>query len=236
MQEGMNNSLLSNFFHNKWIRLILLINFVIVVVVIAIAIYNNTKSAIVTFDIAPTDAKISINGDTHYANGSFRMLPGKYDVVISCDGLDSKTINLDLASHSSTLITIYLSADGGKDYSFYEMRDNIGSARRLLAMMGSEDDIVYDDDYSANSFVSKFGVDLDLFDNKLPLRETVHESPDVGGRIASAISIEKSDLCEKYLCISVKAYGVEDVEKRAKELLEGAGFDLNYLEIKYEAN
>ena len=236
MQEGMDSSLLSNFFHNKWVRLVLLINVVIVIVVIVIAIYNNTKSAIITFDIAPIDAKISVNGNTNYTNGTFRMLPGKYDVVVSRDGLDSKSFNIDLASHSSTLVAIYLSANGGTDFSFYEMRDNSDSARKLLTLVGSDDDIVYDDDYSANSFVSKFGVDLDLFDNKLPLRETVHESPDVGGRIASAISIEKSDSCEKYLCISVKAYGVEDVEKRAKELLEGAGFDLNYLEVKYEAN
>ena len=44
MQEGMDSSLLSNFFHNKWVRLVLLINVVIVIVVIVIAIYNNTKS------------------------------------------------------------------------------------------------------------------------------------------------------------------------------------------------
>ena len=116
------------------------------------------------------------------------------------------------------------------------MRDNSDSARKLLTLVGSDEDIIYDDDYSASEFVSGFGVNLDSFDSKLPLRETVHESPDVGGRIASAISIEKSDSCEKYLCVSVKAYGTEDVKEKANELLEGAGFDLNYLEVKYEAN
>ena len=236
MQEGTERSLLSNFFHNKWVLLFLCFNAILIIAVIAIAVYNNTMSAIITFNIAPIDAKISVNGNDKYKNGSFRFHPGKYNVVISRDGLDSKSFDLELDGYSSTVVTCYLSANNGDDFSFYEKNKNNLSALKLISMLSSDEEQIFDKDYSAKGFVSEYGAVLDAFNNNLPVGDIVRKSPDEGGELISNIIIQKDDSCSKYICVMVQAFGYEDVEKVVGEMLGEAGFNMKYVEVKYASN
>lgn len=61
---------LKAFFQNRWVRVVLVIDIVIIAAIIGIIIYNATKNAIISFAIAPIDATITVNGNSSYSNGS----------------------------------------------------------------------------------------------------------------------------------------------------------------------
>ena len=52
MQDG-SISLIRGFFRKKWVIITLAVNVIIIVGVVAIAIYNSKKNAIIKFAIAP---------------------------------------------------------------------------------------------------------------------------------------------------------------------------------------
>ena len=234
MQDDISASPLKVFFRQKWVRIILCLNVVVVLVLIGIAIYNSTKSAIIVFDVTPVDAKISINGSTGYTNGTYRLNPGVYKIEISYEGLDSKSFELDLTDQSSMFFSTFLSADGGKDFSFYEERANYNSAQKLFSIASSENNQTYDNDVTAEQFVNEYGATVEAFNNELPIVESLRESPDAGGRLLSILSIRQEESCIKYTCVLVSGFGFPDVKERANKKLEETGIDMKYLEVKYE--
>lgn len=237
MQNNEGLSPIRIFFRNKWVIGTLCLNAVVIITIITIAIINSTKTAIITFNITPINATISINGNTSYNTSStYRLHPGTYNITISHDGLDSKTFDINLPSHSSTLLTTYLSADKGTNFSFYEQKSNYDSTQKLLAIASPDNNQTYDHDTSAQNFVSEYGPTLDAYNSNLPIIETSRENPDDGGRLLSSISIQKDSNCDKYLCVSVQSFGVQDITKSVNRILTTAGLDLKYLEINYATN
>ena len=115
MQDG-SISLIRGFFRKKWVIITLAVNVIIIVGVVTIAIYNSTKNAIIKFAIAPVDATIAVNGNDSYHNGSYQFQPGTYDIVISRDGLTSKTFNIELQPNNNIAITTFLSKNGNFDF------------------------------------------------------------------------------------------------------------------------
>ena len=237
MQDNDTLSPIQMFFRNKWVRLILCFNFLPIIIVIALIIYNNTNDAIIIFNVTPIDATITVNNNSNYnTTSTYKLQSGTYTINISHENLDSKTIELNLVSNSSTLLSTYLSANSGTDFSFYELKANYDSTQRLLSIASPDDNQTYDHDTSAEEFVTQYGATLNAFNSALPIIESSRESPDNGGRILSNISISQDNSCLKYLCATVSAFGFSDIHKTTQDLLENAGMNLKYLEIKYETD
>lgn len=100
----------------------LCINAVVIVVLIVFFIIESRKTAVLELNVAPLDSQITVNGDTNYNNGKYRLFPGIYEVVVSYPGLDAKTFTVDLAHQDVASVVTFLS--DGDDFYYYRVRDN----------------------------------------------------------------------------------------------------------------
>lgn len=236
MQNDGNNSPVKAFLRNKWVRIILIINVLAVVFVAAFLIWNSTKTAIISINVSPTDAKIQLNGQGEYHNGSYKVHPGNYTVSINRDGFITKTFNLDLKSNYDTTLTTYL-VDEKNDFSLYTLKDNYGSFQKLAQIASKGNNFTTDQDTSAEDFVEKFTQNLELYQNELPLLWGEWKMSDMGSQTEKYMSIEAnySSDCQKKLCFKATMAMMVDKDL-AQNLLLSKGFDINYCEIKYEVN
>lgn len=227
MQDG-SATPIGNFFRNKWVRLILIIDVLIIIGVIAIIIYNSTKTAIIDFTVAPVDSTITVNGDSSYNNGSFQLHPGSYEVVISHDGLDSKTFNIELQANNNAAVTTFLAKDG--NFDFYELKDNYSSYLMLERIASSSDNQTTDHDTSAEEFIADFQRNYKLYSTELPV--TYSEYGD-DGKLSKYISVRANHDCIITLCLKAIIRSESD-EALVDAMLIGAGFNLEDFEIEYK--
>ncbi len=227
MQDG-SVTPIGNFFRNKWVRLILIIDVLIIIGVIAIIIYNSTKTAIIDFTVAPVDSTITVNGDSSYNNGSFQFHPGSYEVVISHDGLDSKTFNIELQANNNAAVTTFLAKDG--NFDFYELKDNYPSYLMLERIASSSDNQTTDHDTSAEEFIADFQRNYKLYSTELPV--TYSEYGD-DGKLSKYISVRANHDCIITLCLRAIIRSESD-EALVDAMLIGAGFNLEDFEIEYK--
>ena len=129
MDGGVNESMLKSFFKSKWVITILLLNIVIIIVVITLLIINSSKNSKLVFSVTPLDATISVNGDTNFTNGTNTIYPGKYDIVISRDGLETKSFSADVLSDQTVTISTFL-VDTEKTFDFYKLTENVSSMEK----------------------------------------------------------------------------------------------------------
>lgn len=222
---------LKAFFQNKWVRLVLVIDVIIIVAIIGVLIYNLTKNAIISFTIAPIDATITVNGNSSYSNGSFQFHPGTYEVVISHDNLDSKTFTIELQPNSNVAITTFLTEDGNLD--FYELKDNYSSYLMLTRIASSSDNQTTDNDTSAEAFITRFQEAYSLYSSELPVTYSEYATDDRGrSYLANYISVRAKHDCSYTLCLEAVLFK-EDDRPMVNKMLEEAGFNVEDYEIKY---
>ena len=217
------------FLRNKWVRLILIIDSVIVIAVIGIIIWNATKTATINFSVAPIDAKIQLNGQGEYYNGSYKLHPGNYTVSISHDGLVTKTFDLELKSGYDTTVTAFLTGENN-NLEFYTLKDNFDSFQKLAQIAGKGNNSTTDQDTSAESFIQNFQQAYALWQSELPIRYAVHGEY---GYLVKDVTIRASYDCTLYLCIEALMRGTED-KNLISSLLEEKGFNVEEYEIKYK--
>lgn len=233
MQDG-SASPIKIFFRNKWVRLILILDVLVIIAIVAIAIYNSTKNAIITFTIAPIDATITVNGNSSYQNGSFQFRPGTYEVVISHDELDSKSFTIELEANSNAAITTFLTKDGSLD--FYELNDNQSSYLMLSRIASSSDNQTTDHDTSAEAFITKFEKNYNLYQTELPINHTEYTIIDDKDTMVYDLTIRRASdksSCIKYLCIEAIMILTND-KNLVNSMLEDAGFNLEDFEVEYK--
>ena len=233
MQDG-SSTPIKEFFRNKYVRLFLIFDFLAIIAVIAIAIYNSTKNAIIELVVAPIDATISINGNSSYHNGTFRIHPGTYEIVISYDGLDSKSFSIKLEPNSSTAIITFLTENGNLD--FYELKDNYSSYLMLSKIASSSDNRTTDRDTSAEAFITKFEKNYSLYQSKLPINHTEYELIDNKDTMVYNLAIRQASdksSCTKYLCIEAIMILTDD-KNLVNSMLKDAGFNLEDFEVEYK--
>lgn len=236
MYNEVNTSPFRSFFHQTWVRIVLVLDFLAIVAVIGVAIYNSTKTAVVTFFVTPVDATITMGGTT-CENGTYKFRPGSYDITISHPGLDSKILHLDLQNDSSTRITTFLSAtgnDGQPSFDFYELRQNYDSYQALASIASSNNNQTFDHDTSAEEFIAKTEKILSFY-SRLPIIDNIYAVPNVntattGISIRDALGNEK---CQTIACLLVKYFGDGYQEVVAKKIKE-AGYNPSDYEIIYE--
>ena len=227
MQDG-SVSPIGNFFRNKWVRAILVIDVLTIIGVVTVVIYNLTKNAIIDFTIAPIDATITVNGNSNYHNGSFQFHPGTYEVTISHESLDPKTFIIELQPDSDVAITTFLSEDGFFD--FYKLKDNYSSYLMLERIASPNNNQTTDNDTSAEDFIANFQESYNLYQTKLPV---TYSEYDDNGKLIKYISVRDGHNCTFTLCLITSIYDEKDKDF-VKSLLLDAGFNMENFEIEYK--
>lgn len=223
-----------SFFRNKWVRLILILDILAIVAVIGIIIWNNTKTATINFSIAPLDAKIQIDGTGEYYNGSYQVHPGTHTITISHDGLEPKTFTMDLASGYNTTLTTFL-AGADNNFDFYTLKDSYGSFQQLAAIASYLNNLTTDQDTSAESFISNFQYNYDLYQTALPIDYIEREGVGRNRSLVLDITIKANydDVCTKLLCVKA-LMALTDDKSIVDRLLREKGFNPEVLQIEYQ--
>ena len=239
MQDG-SVTPIGSFFRNKWVRLILVIDVIIIIIIVAILAKKTTETAVVSFNVTPINANITVNGSGGYENTgqpiedgknsgrSYSFAPGTYEIQISHSDLDAKTFIVNLEPNSNTTITAFLSKDG--DFYFYTLRDNLSSFNRLASIASKGDNQTTDHDTSAEEFITRFQRDYKLYSTQLPATYSEYDAND---ELAKYISVNKSDKCNITLCLKA-LMNSEDDKPLVDSLLQGKGFNLKDFEIEYK--
>lgn len=230
MQDG-SVSPIKAFFRNKWVRLILVIDIVIIISIIVTLIINSTKQSIITFNVVPADSQISLNGKGGYSNGSYRLAPGVYDVEISHEGLDTKNFKVDLEKDDISTIITFLHQ--GDNFDFYTLRDNIGDYLSLAEIASAGYNQTTDQDISAEGFITEFQKNYDLYSAQLPIEYRESEGYGANLSILKNITIRADYDCDVTLCVEALMVGT-DSRGFVNSLLQEKGFNVEDFEIEYK--
>ena len=231
----LNNGSISpvkQFLRNKWVRLVLVIDVIVVIAIIGILIFNASKTAIVSFNVAPIDAKIQLNGQGEYSDGSYQVLPGTYEITISHDNLTPKTFTLELKPNHETTLVAFLSDNG--NFEFYKLMDNSASYQRLTEIASKSNNITTDHDTSAEQFISDFNQILSIT-KVLPIKGYVHADPSISASTAGFTIRDgrSKEECERIACLLVNYYG-NGYEETVAEKIKEAGYNPADYQIVYE--
>ncbi len=227
-----NETLFRVFFRNKIIVAILVIDIICIFVAAFAFSRQAARTATVVFNIAPIDATISVNGDSHYTNSQYSIAPGKYDIKISHDGLESKNLSIDIKSnHFVSVATFLAGADNNFDY--YEANNHYESFNKLKSIASADNNSTIDNDTSAQDFIASFGRKVSILDT-LPVSDYIYAEPSVGSP-TSGFTIRDGrdeDQCEKSTCLLVEYFG-KDHEKAVKNKLRELGYSTEDYRIIY---
>lgn len=91
---------------------------VLVVFIIFLAITNSRKSSTLHTIIAPSFATLTINNKTYHPNQDHRLEPGNYQVKITADGFQEKSLQIELSPNQTTNLYQYLTPND-HDISWY---------------------------------------------------------------------------------------------------------------------
>lgn len=234
MQYDGSSSRLKDFLNQRWVKTVFLIDILAIIVIAGILIWNATKTATVTFSVAPLDAKITLSGQGDYENGTYKLHPGNYEVTISRDGLESKTFDLELKSGYVTTLTAFLIGEGN-NFEFYELKANYASFQKLSEIASASNNQTTDHDTSAEDFITKFQTLQSFYSTNLPFEYSEYGNSEDGRSILKyGITVRTSNetSCQKYLCI--KAVGNNVEEAFIKQILTERGFNLEEYEVHYQ--
>lgn len=235
MQEDITLSPIQAFFRNKWVRLCLLFDILLIIILIGILIWQSTKVSTIIFNITPLNSKITI-GNEQYENGQYAITPGTYTVTISHDDLATKSFTVNISPQSVTTITTFLS-DNSKTFDFYKQKANYMSYKKLEEIASADNNITTDDDHTAETFITNFNEQYALIENSLPIRYTSYEH-DVDGwdSLTEQIIIirpDEDDSCSKTLCVKA-LMGLNDNKKQVDIMLKEKNINTEEVEIIYE--
>lgn len=228
-----DTSPLRAFFRGKWVRVILVVDIAVIFIIIGILIWQATKVSVIDFNIAPVDAVISVNGSTNYSNGQFKVTPGAYEISISRDGLEPKTLSVNIEPQQVVTVTLFL-AGIDNDFEFYELSDNFESYKKLKSIASADENITSDGDTSAEQFILDFEHRMSIFD-VLPIKGYVYANPNIGASTAGFTirNGQGGKKCEKIACILVNYYG-SGYEDAVMGKIKEAGYNPDDYQYVYE--
>lgn len=232
MQDDVMLSPLQAFFRNKWVRLFLVVDVVLLLILILILIWQATKVSTIKLNVVPFDSTITINGKSGFTNGEYSITPGTYQVTISHDNLETKTLAVDISPKNVVSVTTFLS-DTGKTFDFYKLRKNLDSFYNLKEIASSENNLTTDHDTSAEEFIQKFQTNYTDFTTKLPVE--YYESTGYGETLSiqKNITLKAAYDCDLTLCIQALVVGT-DSKEFVDNLLRDKGINLEDFEIEYK--
>lgn len=230
MQDQDNLSPLRAFFRQKWVRIILISDAVLIVGLIIVLIVFSFRNAVINFNITPLDAEISVNGKSGYENGSYSFFPGTYEIVISHKDLDSKTFTVNVSPYYYVTISAFLSDNG--NFDFYEQKANFRSFEKLREIASAGDNQTIDHDTSAENFIANLEYIMSIRE-LLPIKGYVYADPTANASTAGFAIRYGEEGCEMIACLLVNYYG-SNYKEAVIEEIEKVGYDPADYQILYE--
>lgn len=228
----MNNM---GFFKNKWVRLILAIDAVMILAIIGMVILDIAKNSVIYLNVTPVDAIISIDGRTEVTNGMYAIMPGTHEITIAREGLESKTFTIDIAPDYVVEFTTFLKGEGD-NFDFYKLIPNYNSYLKLVEIASVGNNRTTDEDFSAEPFIVDFERVLSITDD-LPIKGWVYGAPAGTGNGATAMFAIQNGInmkeCEIISCLLVN-YDGTDFEEEVIKSIEDAGYDPLDYQIIYK--
>lgn len=229
-----DESRLKSFFKKKWVRIVVVVDILAMIFLVGVMIWNSTRTAILTLNVAPVDARIQV-GSNVFQNGTYKMHPGTYDVTVSRDGLDTKSFVIELGAGDALYFSVFLkSSENG--FGFYTLEGNFESFRKLTEIAGKNDNNTLDSDSSAEEFIASFQEKYNSYiSNVLPIEFTEYEKVDNRQVLMKDITIRRgsADICERILCVEALMALTND-KGLVNDLLKENGLNPEDYEIHYK--
>lgn len=230
MENGFSIGLLLK---NKWVKLGIAFNVIILIIIIIVAINSAQKTATLKIDLAPSDAEVLLGGQK-YVSGAYQIKPGEYKTVISREGMTPKEFTINVDGNSVTNLITFLSDNGSFDY--YTLAGNYGSFYNLSQMASSENNVTTDQDKSAEEFISKFQDAYASLQTALPIYYSEYETLEHSRILTTDITIKRGEEgCTKTLCVEalILTTGDRDGKSLANEMMINKGMKVEDYEIIY---
>ena len=195
------------------------------VVIIAVPIIReNERQTILEIGVAPTTAKIEIDGK-EYANGAYVFEPGSYTAHISQEGFTSKEVSFSVKEHEQNLLAAFI-VNEEEGLAYFER-----SAADMESLRLS-----YENDEEVRVFIDEYDEKLEIR-NKLPINASYDLKDTNPGMGSYMIFMNISDgsnhgKCHHAFCLLVT--GDRKNEARIKEILDINGYEYNDYEVIYE--
>ena len=206
---------------HKLISGLVCVNIIAIIVIIITIVVYQAKTAVVDIYVAPSNAKISLNGKEYANFESHDVVPGNYHVKISMDGMQTKEYDITLENEGFVRIRTYLlDANNGFDYYFTHPNDEA-----ILA------DIVEENDKAALKFIKVFNEKKSL-EEHLPIYYDAF-TDDFAYYIKYNISQENRDDCSRVLCLKIEDNTGNNKENAIAKIRE-LGYNPDDYEINYQ--
>ncbi len=170
-----------------------------------------TKNSELVLLVAPSTATVKLDGKK-VKNGTLKIHSGSHKLEISGDGLETKTVDFDIAKNETKAINDYALGDGG-DFNYYLSHEEEIERLSLVA------------DEEAKDFVAKYNQAKTILE-LLP----IVVSEEHGAKTAT---LSKGDNCERSYCLKLVNDNADLGSKMEKKLAE-LGYDINDYEVKNE--
>lgn len=206
---------------HKLVSALLAINILVVLVAVIVIIYNSAKTAVIDIYVAPSSAKIEINGSTYDNFASYNVLPGEYHMKISMEGMQTKEYDFTLYDNGLEKIKTYLVGENGG----FEYYVNNPDEEMILA------DTVTNsaEDAKAKKFVEEYTHVAGIL-GELPLE--YYDRSDPKSPIGVYVEQKEGSCEDAVVCLVV--YGGEQNREIVNELIKNAGYNPSDYKITFE--
>lgn len=106
-------------FRHKIVTGMMLLDVIVVVVFFVMLIVRFRENALIQVLVAPSFARVTINGKEYKSGDAYKVKPGELEIVVTGDGLETKIFNVMASPNNTTKVYAYLTGVGG-DFSVYE--------------------------------------------------------------------------------------------------------------------
>ena len=217
MYDSQNLSLVQAFFKNKWVRLVLVFDALLVVALVGVMIFENTKSAMVDILTVPSVAKVRIGGG-EYKSGAYKIHPGDYEATVTAEGFVSKTVSVSAREGEISKVWVYLVPEEG-NMNYYAQHEEDWENMKLI------------DDEEAKRVYKILAIQ-----EELPMDYIEREVDDEGEMSLKkdiTISANNRGECRAYYCLKVATI-LDKNEDVVKKMLTDKGFELNDYEVEWK--
>ena len=175
---------------------------------------NAINGAYVSITVAPTTAKITLNGEEYHV-GTHKIERGKYDVKVEADGFKSKEFSIDVKDGKTAAISTYLvhEIEGLK---YYE---------RSAAEMETLKFVEHSEPGELKSF-------LEEYDKKIGIKYILPLDASSGGSEAVIQNGSGHEKCDMAFCLVVSGKTIDAAKVRA--VIANKGYNASDYKIIFD--
>ncbi|MBR3056193.1 hypothetical protein IKG64_02755 [Candidatus Saccharibacteria bacterium] len=217
MYDAQNLSPLQAFLRSKWVRVVLVVDVLLVLLLIGVAIFQNTKTATVDILTVPSVAKVKIGGGD-YESGVYRIHPGDYEATVYADGFVTKMMPVEARAGEISKVWVYLVPEEGNLNYYAQHVDDWYN----MGLMSDEE---------AQRVYKVLSIQEELPMDYVEQNETEYEGAVVASKY---IVIDKSNVsCEAYYCLRIATI-FNKSEDTVRAILAEKSFNMDDYDIEWK--